>query len=151
VFALKDRLLAGGIAGLIATVVQNIYGLTINAVGLTDRTFEDFAEIMITFKSYTGIAAFIVGVMAHLAVGLIFGVIFAYLIKETSSKYYIAKGLGYGLVLWFLLSGFGTIFRLPFFKNIPPGPALYDLVGGLLFGFVLAYALKILDARTKYI
>lgn len=104
---------------------------------------------MITFKPYSGFTAFLVGIISHTIVGTIFGVIFAYIILITSSRYNLIKGLGFGAVLWFLLSGFGTIFRLPLFKNIPPGDAISTFVGALIYGILTAYGLMLLDKRTK--
>ncbi len=146
---MKDRLVAGGLAGIIGAIVQNIYGFAVKGLRLTDRTFADFAEVIVTFKSFEGIIAFIVGLIAHLIVGLIFGIIFAYVIAATSSRYYLIKGVAYGAVLWFLLLGFGTIFKLPLFKEIPPNAALFTLVGAVLYGLVTAYSLRLLDAKTR--
>lgn len=144
----KDRLIAGAIAGLIAAFIQNIYGWITQAVGLTDRSFYQFAEIVLSSRIYPGTLGFITGLIAHLAVGVMLGIIFAYAIYLTSSHYIVLKGFGYGLITWFLLSGFGTIFRLPLFEDIPPGPALVTLIGALLYGFVLAYTLKLIDQKT---
>jgi len=77
-----------------------------------------------------------------------FGVLFAYIILLTSHRYYVLKGLGYGAILWFLLMGFGTIFNLAQFQDIPPTPALTTFIGALIYGIVLAYNLKIIDKNT---
>ncbi len=146
---MKDRLIAGGFAGAVAGLIQNLYGNLVKFLGVSDRAFADFALVMITFKPYSGFAAFLVGIISHTIVGTIFGVIFAYIILITSSRYNLIKGLGFGAVLWFLLSGFGTIFRLPLFKNIPPGDAISTFVGALIYGILTAYGLMLLDKRTK--
>ncbi len=71
------------------------------------------------------------------------------MIKLTSSNYYLLKGLGFGVVWWMLLVGFGTIFRLPVVSPIPPSPALSTLVGAAIYGLATAYTLGILDKKTK--
>ncbi len=145
----KDRLVAGGLAGIIGAALQQAYGLTAKAIGITDRAFIDFAEILVLSRIFTGPLAFIVSSIAHLIVGLFLGAIFVYVIKLTSSNYYLLKGLGYGVVWWMLLMGFGTIFRLPVFSPIPPYAALSTLVGAAIYGLVTAYTLGILDKKTK--
>ncbi len=145
----KDGLVAGGLAGIIGAALQQAYGLIAKAIVITDRAFIDFAEILVLSRIFTGPLAFIVSSIAHLIVGLFLGVIFAYVIKLTSSNYYLLKGLGYGIVWWMLLMGFGTIFRLPVFSPIPPAPALSTLVGAAIYGLTTAYTLGILDKKTK--
>jgi len=146
---MKDRLVAGGVAGLIAIIISNIYGLTSKALGFTDRIFIDFAKVLIMFKPYKGSLGFIVGEIAILTIGVLWGVVYAYIIKITSSRYNILKGWGYGLLLWMLLSGFGTIFDLPLFKDIPPHAAINNIIESSIYGLVTAYALSVLDQETK--
>jgi len=143
----KDRLVAGGLAGAIGALVQNAYGQSAKALKLTDRAFIDYAEVLLAHKVFGGVLGFIVGTLAHLAVGVIMGVIFAYIIMLTSSRYLYIKGLGYGFVLWLLLSGFGSIFNLPQFTLIPPNVALATLVGALIYGIVNAFTLGYLEKR----
>lgn len=145
----KDRFIAGGFSGAVAGIVQDIYGSVTKAIGLTDRTFDEFSETMLNSRVYTGTLGLIVGVLAHLAVSILLGIIFAYIIQQTSSRYHLLKGVGYGFIMWFLLSSLGTIFRLPLFEDIPPGPALTILVGAILYGLVLSYMLKVLESKTS--
>lgn len=146
--AKKDRLTAGGMAGGLAGLVHDAYGSVMKALGLTDRTFDELSEIVLSSRIYTGALGIIVGILAHLTVSILLGIFFAYIIQISSSRYLILKALAYGLITWFLLSGFGTVFRLPLFKDIPPGPALISLLGALLYGLVLAYTLKFIDKKT---
>lgn len=144
-----DRLVAGGVAGFIAAIISNIYGLTTKALGLTDRTFVDFAKVLIMYKPYPGILGYMVGEIAILTVGIFWGVAYAYIIKMTSSRFNLLKGWGYGIILWMLLSGFGTIFDLPLFKDIPPYAAINNFIESSIYGLVTAFGLNILDKETK--
>ncbi len=146
---LKDRLVAGGLAGIIAGLIQYAYGLTVKGLGLTDRIFGQFSDVIYTARIYTGVLGFILSVLTHSAVSLVAGVVFAYIIEKTSSRYYMLKGAGYGFILWFFLSGFGTIFRLPLFIDIPQISALTILVGAVIYGLVLAYTLKLIDKKSR--
>lgn len=146
---MKDRLVAGSMAGIIAGLIQYAYGLATQALGFTDRSFGQFTEAVLDLHVYTGILGFIIGVLSHMAISIVFGVLFAYTIAKTSSRYHLLKGAMYGLVLWFLLSGFGSVLRLPNFTKVPPIAELDILVGAILYGLVLAYTLKLLDKKTS--
>jgi uncharacterized membrane protein YagU involved in acid resistance len=144
----KDRFIAGGLAGIIAGLIQYMYGLVSKALGFSDREFGQFSESVLNLHVYTGVLGQIIGVLSHMAVSIIFGVLFAYIIQKASSRYYLLKGAMYGLVLWFLLSGFGSVLRLPNFTKIPPLTELDILGGAILYGLVLAYSLKLLERKT---
>ncbi|WP_214659145.1 DUF1440 domain-containing protein [Candidatus Formimonas warabiya] len=146
---MKDRLIAGGLAGIAGAIIQITYGIITEALGITDRSFDEFAKVLIMFKPYKGLLASVVGAISHICIGLVFGVIFAYLILITSSRFLMIKGIGYGAVLWMLLLGFGTIFELPDFKDIPPQPALSIFFGAIIYGSITALTLKYLESRTK--
>lgn len=144
----NDRLISGGIAGAIGGLIQIIFEQTAKALGITDRAFIDFSKVLIMFKPYNGLTAFIVGFISQIIIAIIFGVIFGYIIQLTSSRYYVIKGIGFGAAIWCILLGFGTIFSLPLFKDIPPNASLSAFVGSLIYGFITAYALKVIDNKT---
>lgn len=145
----KDRAVAGGIAGLVASVVCDIVGLIYKSLGWTDRTFNDYATIILTYQIFSddGIFGLILSMIAHSAVCVVFGVIFAYLIMFTSSNYLYIKGLGYSLVIWVSLNSFGTILNLPLFRKIPLNVAYSTLSTALLYGLMTALTLKIIDRK----
>ncbi len=145
----KDRLVSGAIAGTIGGLIQAMYGFIVEALGFTDRTFTDFAKVLLMYRDYKGALAFIGGLIGHLTIGAMLGILFAYIIMITSNRYYLAKGFGYGAIIWVLFLGLGTIFKLPQFKDIPPSDVISTLVGSLLYGSITAYSLKMLDNRTK--
>lgn len=146
---MEDRLVAGGIAGMLGAAVQNIYSFAVKGLNLAEYTYSDFATTVLTNRVYSDPVGLLAGFIAYLAVGVILGVLFAYLIASTTSDYLYIKGLFYGLAMWFILTGFGTIFSLATFVGLPPIGALLILVGGLLFGVVTAHIIKILDRKTK--
>lgn len=145
---MNDRLVAGGIAGMVGAAVQNLYSYLVRWLNLTDYTYSDFATTVLTNRVYSDPIGIISGFMAYLSVGVILGVLFAYLVSSTASDFLYLKALFYGFVLWFILTGFGTIFGLPTFQNMSPISALSILFGGFIFSVVTAFTIKILDKRT---
>lgn len=147
----KDRLIAGGLAGFGASITCDIVGLIYKSFNWTDRAFHDYATILLTFEIYSnsGIMGIILSVIAHSAVCIIFGVLFAYLIKFTSGNYLYLKGLGYGLTMWILLNGFGTILHLPLFRNMPLHVAYSTLSTALIYGLMVSLLLKIIGGKMQ--
>ncbi|HEX3043182.1 MAG TPA: hypothetical protein VHY08_00390 [Bacillota bacterium] len=143
----KDRLVAGSFTGIIAAIVQAIYGITVKSLGLTDRAFIDFTKMFIMYRNFPGVLADIMGFIGHLGFGAIWGILFAYLIQYTSSRYYYYKAFGYGVFLWLSLAILGTAFDIPLFKEIPPKALLSTLIGALIFAFINAYTLKKIEAN----
>lgn len=134
-----ERALLGGISGIMASMVCALYEVIVEHLGVTDRGFLDFNTVLIAHKVYAGALGFTISLLAQAAVGVIFGTIFSYTLIFVSSKYYLLKGLGYGFILWLLLSGFGTIFKLPLFEDMPPMVSLVNLGDSLLYGSMNAY------------
>jgi len=147
----KDRFVAGGIAGLIASVTCDIVGIIYKSLGWTDRTFNDYATIVLTNQIYSekGIFGLILSMISHAAVCIIFGVVFAHLIMFTTSNYLYLKGLGYSLIIWLLLNTFGTLLNLPLFKNMPLNVAYSTLSTALIYGFMISLTLSIIDRKMN--
>jgi len=145
----KDRLVAGGIAGLAASVTCDIVGIIYKLIGWTDRTFNDYATMVLTYQVYSKEGGFglILSIISHVAVCMILGVIFAYLIMFTSSNYLYIKGLGYSLVIWLLLNTFGTLLNLPLFRKMPLNVAYATLSTALIYGFMVALTLRLIDKK----
>lgn len=146
----KDRLVAGTVAGLVGSIVTVITGTIFKTIGWADRAFFDYSTTMFGKSAYTdkGFFGFLMAVITQVAVCVIFGIVFAYIIKATSSRYLYIKGIGYGFVLWMLLSSIGTMFDIPLFDNIPLNVAYTTLFTALFFGFIVAWTLKIIDTKT---
>lgn len=144
---MKDRLVAGSLAGACGALIQELYAIILKTLGFSDRTFGDLAFILISQKGREEIL--LIEVIANAAIGLFFGTILAYIFMFTSSRYYLLKGIFYGVVLWLLLSGFGVVFDLPKFKGTPPDVSLIMLIGSIIYGTVTAYTLKLLATKTR--
>lgn len=147
----KDRLVAGTVAGFVGSLQTVITGTIFKSLGWADRAFFDFSTTLYGKTTYAdeGFFGFLMGVITQVAICVIFGVIFAYIIKATSSRYLYIKGIGYGFVLWMLLSSFGTIYNVPLFSDIPLNVAYTTLFTASLFGLVVAWTLKIIDNKTE--
>jgi len=147
----NDRMIAGAISGMLASVIQEIYANTTTVLGFSNRDFGDYAGVLVMSQNYQGLLAHVIQLLAHISVGALFGIIFAALFRYATSNYWWLKGIIYGSVLWVLLTGIGTLFKMPMWINIPPRAALDLYLGSVVFGFSTAYILKYLDEKTELI
>lgn len=145
---INDRMTRGIIAGSSGALVQNIYMYLAKSLGLTDIMYVDVARHFIFTEAYDGVLAVVVALLAHFTIDSFWGVLYAYLIKYTSSRYYLLKGFAFGAAIWFFIRVFGT----KLFKVVPGSPPLTALVffiGASLFGLTMALVLRALDAQGE--
>jgi hypothetical protein len=95
---MQDRGSAGAVSGMAAAVIQIVYGFIVKGLGLTDRSFTEFAKVFLMYRNYSGIAAFIVGFITQVLIGAVLGMVFASFIEGISKRFYYLKGLGFGAV-----------------------------------------------------
>jgi len=141
----------GIFAGTVGAIVLGFYGMTMKAIGFTDRIYLDLAEVIILSNPQEGFIASIVGWVAHLMIGAIFGMLLCYFISTTSSSFWLLKGWGIGIFIWFSLLSMGKLYKLPLFMNIPPKSALTLLSGSSVWGLVSIYVLKKITGDFKTI
>lgn len=140
-----DVMTKGIIAGIAAAVVQNIFALITRAAGYSIMTYADYARAILFERQYSGTFAQFLGYIGHFAWDTLLGVIFVYLVKSTSDKFLVLKSIAYGVVIWYLVKGAPTFFRLPAFLNISPGSMFFYFIGSILFGLTISFTLKYLD------
>lgn len=145
---LNDRMTGGILAGMAGALVQNIYMYLAKSLGLTDIMYVDVARHFIFSQDYNGFLAVIVALLAHFTIDSLWGVLFAFLIKYTSSSFYLLKGVFFSTAIWFFIRVFGTkIFGVV--PGSPPLTALVFFIGASLFGLTIAFVLRVLDVQDK--
>lgn len=140
-----DTMTQGIIAGIAGAVVQNIYALITRAAGFNVTTYADYARATLFERNYQEPFAQFLGFIGHFTWDILLGVIFVYVIKSTSRKFLTVKSIAYGVVIWYLVKGAPTFFRLPAFLNITPESMFFYFIGSILFGVTISLALKYLQ------
>jgi hypothetical protein len=138
----EDTTLAGTIAGITGAICGLAVGLLLEWMGLTDRTFHEFAQVFILSKLRPGAFGFIIGSLAHFGVGGLNGAIFAHFTEATSRKYIVIKGVFLGVTMWLIFIGLGNYFRMPVFTNMPPMVALMTWVDSVVYGLTMSFTLS---------
>ncbi len=135
-----DRLRTGILAGLAAGVIMGIVSYLFYQTGIFDlNPFTVMGRLFLTEEmAATGTGLF-VGLLTHLAVTALFGVVFVYLLENRENAIY--WGLVYGTALYFINAGvlgpalglFPPLWQVDFPNNIG------TLVTRIIFGVVLGY------------
>ena len=149
---INDTFTKGVICGISGALVQNILAFVAKLLGLTDTLYIDVAYAVLFNLTFKGILPVIVSLIGHLVIDSFWGIIFAFLIEYTSSKFYIFKGIVFGCSIWFLVRVIITkIFQLPVLAKNCPKTALFFLFGAAMFGLTIALVLKFLDDRKPHV
>jgi uncharacterized membrane protein (DUF4010 family) len=75
------------------------------------------------------------------------GVFFAYLLPYLGSKYYMFKGIVFGVASWFMIHAVGALYKVPLLEKSTPQTLVVHLVGAMLYGAVIGYILAWADRR----
>jgi hypothetical protein len=147
---MNDRFTNGLIAGLVAGVVMSIFDLISHFVlGITEILYLDWAAVLILGYRYSTFLEAVIGQIGQLFFSAIMGVLFAFLLALTSSRYYWLKGWVYGLVVWFGAYAVVKLFQVTPLIPIKPDTVLSDMVTASVYGLVLAEALRRLENTEK--
>lgn len=148
---IKDSLVSGAIAGGIGGIGQNIYAYAANLIGYNGPGYVDYGKILIWINNYDGTLANLIGFIGHITWDILLGILFAYIISRTSSRYLITKGILYGAIIWFLIQANSTLFKLPTVTGFEPITMGFFLIGSLFFGLILSYSLSVLESMKAKI
>ncbi len=141
---MEDRFSPGIFAGVIGDLVLQLYFIILRSLRLVDRTYVDYGKVLLMTQPFDGALAFIVGIAFEFIIGGLLGVILSYMIKYTTSRFYLMKAISLATASWLFFLVPGTLYKLPLFSIVPPDISLLMLIGSMLWGAVTAVALKIL-------
>ena len=144
---INDRLINGAIAGAAGAVIQNLYAFAVRLFDYTGPTYITYGKIILAIEDNSGLLSNSMGLLGHFVWDIILGIIFAYIISSTTSRYYIWKGLLYGAVVWYFIKAGATMFKIPEIMGVNPATVVFFFIGALLYGLVVSYSLKVLDTR----
>lgn len=146
----QDRTTRGIIAGTAGVLVQNIYTYILKIFGITNIVYLDVSKAVLFGNKFNGILADIAALLGHVVIDSLLGVVLAFYIQATSSRYFILKGVIFGLGVWVFIKVIGTnILRLPLFINENPATYLVFFVGAIFFGLAASLTLKALGTKTE--
>lgn len=145
---MRDRFMRGAVAGLIGGIALTAVSLFFIAVlGFGSLRFFDIAGLIIYGRRPVSLPEILFAEFGHLVVSSGAGVLYAFLVKAVSSRYYIIKGVAVGIATWFSVYSITTLFRVPHLTRISLNSSLSNLISSVVFGVVMAATLGWLDKR----
>ena len=141
-----DRFYRGFAAGIAGGLAMNAWSLfSYYILNLTEQRFLDWSSIIL----YGGLPnsvfqAVYAQIIQLLWVGLL-GILFAFLVPVVTSRFYLGKGVLYGLLLGFIIYAITTLFRVPNLVIFSTTTVLSNHIGGIIWGLTMAYVLRRLD------
>lgn len=142
---LKDRFVNGLITGTVAGIAMDILNFIMYYSNFSTMRYLDWAGIMIFGRKPVFLSEELFAQLVQLAFSAFIGILFAYLYFGVTSRYYLLKGLFFGVIFWFFMYAAGTALRLPHLTVIPFKTSLTNFLGSIVFGLVAAETLRRLD------
>lgn len=142
---MKDRMLRGFAAGVVAGLVANAVSLVDGWAGLTTLRYIDWTAIGIfghapPFTTGELLWAFVAQIWFN---GLL-GVVFAYLVLLIGSDHLLFRGWMFSGVIWFVIYSVSTMFRIEGIVPLPLKTVISNFLIASIYGVGLGYSLRAL-------
>ncbi|ATW23781.1 hypothetical protein [Candidatus Formimonas warabiya] len=143
-----DRVMIGSIAGISGAGILALFSFVFNFLGITqiELLFLN-SSIFLLEPTAHSIAGNLYGLIIHLLVGAMVGVVYIYLLPYTGTDYLIYKGIFLGAITWLIIGGvMANILNLPV-KNTIIDQTIYTLLN-IVFGLVTVFSVQYLKAKV---
>ncbi len=147
---MKDRFMNGLVAGIVAGFAQSITSaFLIIILHFGNLAFTDFAGTMIYGRKPTAVNEYLFAMLAHLGYAGSVGIAFSFLLQYMSKEYLWAKGIYFGLGIWFFSYVITLLFKVPGLIRISFESAASNAIGACVYGLTLAWAINKLEHREE--
>lgn len=144
-----DRFVSGFIAGGVGGILKNIWSfLAFHVLGFGQLRFADWASVIIFGRLASSTMEVVFSTLAYLIFVGILGIVFAYLIPALSSRFYLFKGVIYGICLGLIFYSLPVLFKIPQLMRMDLNTVISFWVGDIIWGLALGATLKWLDQRA---
>lgn len=133
---------AGIVAGLSGAMVNFITRFLMKTLGVAEHSLHYPGELVRMVNLTTRFPSVYAGVLTHLGLGILSGIIFAHYIHRTTVKNILIKGAFFTSSLWLLLLGVNGLFRVPRLIPITPLSAVLIYLNLVIFGFTKALVVR---------
>jgi hypothetical protein len=148
----NDQFTLWVIAGIVGTVIRDIYNLGLKLIPIKNVIWNIASSLFISPSEVHTLMGTILGLLADSVIGATLGVIIGLTIKLTGPKNYILKGIGIGLINWLLFMGL-ILNSMPHVKPVLPPNSFVNIlsfIGHAIFGAVTAWThVKLAKLTTK--
>lgn len=139
---MSDEFLVWILSGVIGSTIKNIFDLVMLSLKISNfHIIQIAADIFMNAPDIYSIKGVIIGIIADLIIGGVFGVGLGLLFKITGTDYYFLKGWVLGLIVWLVaIGGLMHIFSYIFVKVLSEFNDLaVSMTAHSIYGIVTAY------------
>lgn len=147
---LRDSISLGLFSGLMGNLAKGLFNLFTWKTEKNEVLYPHLASSMFFAPRRTKRRKpFLVGSLADLSMGAIFGIPLVYILKKTGKDNFMVKGAGFGALLWVVFYGAGHNLPIVSIKPKKSRSPLWAFLEHLLFGVGTACtAVKFADPGT---
>lgn len=146
---MKDRLVWGFLAGVIARIPALIFGLTAVSLQWTTLRWAHFAAILVYGHNIRNLSENIFATLITFFFCGFLGANFIRLIPRISCGNYLFKGWFFGASFWLFAFVTMTLFKVPGFVSVPLNSIISNFIEASIWGLSLGYCLRRFDNRFK--
>ncbi|GAB6174419.1 hypothetical protein JCM15765_38970 [Paradesulfitobacterium aromaticivorans] len=139
-------LISGSIAGLIAIAFGTILDYYLFRIGIMDNNISVYVSAILLRKEFSGDrTSKYIGLIGHLIMSILFGIIISLTLYLTGYRYSYFKGIFIGGVFWLILhQALTEKFWVPIEYNISSKGVLWQFIIHLFEGFVTVFFIKLI-------
>lgn len=139
---MKDKVLFGFLAGLIAHFFDTIFSLTVYYLGMSTHRFQDFGAILsFGYRPTNGWESVFAELIVFIFSGFL-GILFVYLLPVIKLRYIFFKGWLLGVGAWFFIIVLVTMFSVQGLNIINSITVFLNFLGASIYGVALGLITK---------
>lgn len=139
---MKDRVLTGFIAGILAAIGTDIANWVLFSLNLTEVRFLDWASAVFLGYIPATPAEVMVTQLTQIVWDGLLGVLFAMLLPVIKPDYLIYKGMMFAFALFFVFRAITVIYDVTPLNNISLSSFLSNIVCSIIWGLLVALVIK---------
>lgn len=143
---MRDRFIRGAIAGIAGAVASILISLLLTmVVKMGNVHFYDVSGLILYGRRPNGLLEKLFAEIGHFSVSAGIGIAFSYLVPLFTSRYYLIKGVAFGVGTWFAVHFATSFFRVPLSIRMSIGSLFAQFIASCVYGVVMALTLRWID------
>lgn len=146
IVVIKDRLIRGFAAGVLGGAVMAFFDQASVRLGISRLSYSQWAAVYTLGYLPSNFLEGMLGQIGHLMFAGFNGLLFAWIVPHKNQT--VIKGVLWGLFIWFFANSVSVIFKTDLLVPKSVGTTMTDFVTAIVYGWVLAAAIKNLESRN---
>lgn len=145
---MRDKVIAGFIAGLAGGLVMNLLDQVSYFIGIAQVIHPDWATALILGTRTTNLPEFLFGLLMQLFHAGVMGIVYTVFIDYAGREYRLFKGVIYGISVFVVTQAITVLLYTPAINPLSLNTALSNVITSGVYGLVLAQTYHALRRRN---